>query len=75
MNVAKDALLEIASRLRERCLRRANAAPNPVPAGPFQGFSAPESFSGRGPMPSGMIGAGSSGRYDHFKVSCLFELY
>lgn len=75
MNVAKDALMEIASRLRERILRPANAAAHPVPVGPFQGFPTPENFSGRGAMPSGMIGAGSSGRYDHFKVSCLFELY
>lgn len=75
MNVARDALVEIASRLRERCLRRANAAPNPPPLGPFQGFSAPESFPGRGPLSSGMIGAGSSSGYDHLMVTGLVELY
>lgn len=75
MNVAKGALMEIASRLRDRILRPANAAAHPGPIGHFQGFPTPANFSVRGPMPSGMIGSGSSGGYDHFKVSCLVELY
>lgn len=66
-SVAKDALMEIASRLRERSLRGVVAAANPGPPGPFQGYSTPQGFSRKGPFPSGVIGASSSGGYDNFK--------
>lgn len=68
MNVAKGALMEISSRLRDRILRPANAAAHPGPIGHFQGFPTPANFSVRGPRPSGMIGSGSSVSYDHLKV-------
>lgn len=69
--VAKDALAEIASRLRVRTLRDANAGsePGPVgPAGPVQGFGPARSLAGRGPLPSGTMGASSSGAYEPFRV-------
>ncbi|KAJ8619858.1 hypothetical protein MRB53_028387 [Persea americana] len=68
MNVAKGALMEISSRLRDRILRPANAAAHPGPIGHFQGFPTPANFSVRGPRPSGMIGSGSSVSYDHLKA-------
>eukprot|EP00262_Sarcandra_glabra_P000746 TRINITY_DN10864_c0_g1_i1.p1 TRINITY_DN10864_c0_g1~~TRINITY_DN10864_c0_g1_i1.p1 ORF type:complete len:655 (+),score=142.11 TRINITY_DN10864_c0_g1_i1:65-1966(+) len=66
VNVAKEALSEIASRLRMRTFKGANAPVNPAPVGTFQGVP-PENFSARGPPPSGMIGAGSSGDYGLYK--------
>ncbi|XP_058091532.1 KH domain-containing protein HEN4-like isoform X2 [Magnolia sinica] len=71
MGVAKDALSEIASRLRERTLRGANAAVNPVPAGPIRGAAPPGNFSGRELPPPGMIGPGGSGSFDHLKLLLL----
>ncbi|OVA04991.1 K Homology domain [Macleaya cordata] len=67
INVARDALSEIASRLRMRSLESANAAVEPGPVGPFQGYAPSESFFERGLPPSGMIGAGSSGGYEHMQ--------
>lgn len=64
---AKDALAEIASRLRMRTLRDANAGVEPPPVGPVQGYARVRSLPGRGPPPSGGIGAGSSGRYERIK--------
>ncbi|XP_019054254.1 PREDICTED: KH domain-containing protein HEN4-like [Nelumbo nucifera] len=75
-SVARDALSEIASRLRVRTLRGSNAAVEPPPPppppsmGPFQGFGPSGNFPVRGPPgppPSSIIGAGSSGGYDHMK--------
>eukprot|EP00257_Ricinus_communis_P015347 XP_015573234.1 KH domain-containing protein At4g18375 [Ricinus communis] len=60
--VAKDALAEIASRLRVRTLRDVNAGAEPGPVGPIQGFGAARSLPGRGS--SGMMGASSSGGYE-----------
>lgn len=66
--VAKDALAEIASRLRARCLRDAKALGEPAPIGPHTGYGHPGNIHGGGPPPSGAIGVGSSGGYNHFKV-------
>ncbi|XP_037491940.1 KH domain-containing protein HEN4 isoform X2 [Jatropha curcas] len=62
--VAKDALSEIASRLRVRTLRDANAGAESGPVGPVQGFGPARSLPGRGPPPSGIMGASSSGGYE-----------
>ncbi|KAJ9173067.1 hypothetical protein P3X46_016242 [Hevea brasiliensis] len=61
--VAKDALAEIASRLRVRTLRDANAGVEPGPVGPVHEYRATQSLPGRGPPPSGIMGASSSGGY------------
>ncbi|KAE8022096.1 hypothetical protein FH972_007929 [Carpinus fangiana] len=66
--VAKDALAEIASRLRVRTLRDANAGAEAAPVGPARGFGPAGSMPGGGFPPSGTMGAGSSGRYDPLKV-------
>jgi hypothetical protein len=66
--VAKDALAEIASRLRVRTLRDANAGAESAPVGPARGFGSAGSMPGGGFPPSGPMGAGSSGRYDPLKV-------
>ncbi|KAL0423978.1 UNVERIFIED_CONTAM: KH domain-containing protein HEN4 [Sesamum radiatum] len=60
--VAKDALLEIASRLRTRCLRDANTRVEPGPVRPFPG-----NLRGGGLPLSSTIGAGSSRRYEHLQ--------
>ncbi|KAF8399129.1 hypothetical protein HHK36_014994 [Tetracentron sinense] len=67
--VANTALSEIASRLRARCLRDANGGVEPTPVGPFQGFGPSGRFPGRGPPPSGVIGAGGPGGYEQVKSS------
>lgn len=66
--VAKEALAEIASRLRVRTLRDANAGAESAPVGPARGFGPAGSMPGGGFPPSGIMGAGSSGRYDPLKV-------
>lgn len=65
--VAKDALAEIASRLRLRTLRDANAAAEATPVGPVRRLPA-GGMPGGGLPPSGAMGAGSSGRYDPLQV-------
>lgn len=69
--IAKDALGEIASRLRARFLRDANSGGEPVPTGPVQGqgFGPLGSLPGRGPRAAGPIGPGSYGGYEPFKAS------
>ncbi|KAG5227158.1 hypothetical protein OIU78_026369 [Salix suchowensis] len=62
--VAKDALAEIASRLRSRTLRDANAGTEPGPVGPVPGVGPARNLPGRGPQPSGMMAASSSGGYE-----------
>lgn len=62
--VAKEALGEIASRLRDRCLRDAKGGPEPAPVGPVPRFGPP---GGRTP-PFGSIRASTSGGYGNFKV-------
>ncbi|XP_009393573.2 KH domain-containing protein HEN4-like isoform X2 [Musa acuminata AAA Group] len=47
-DVARDALAEIASRLRARTFRGGNAAVNPAPSAPFHGIPPLESRSDRG---------------------------
>ncbi|RZC61139.1 hypothetical protein C5167_022917 [Papaver somniferum] len=70
MNVARDALSEIASRLRARSLEGTRASAEPVPpARPSNRFGPSESFFERGPPPSGRIGSGSSGGYGHAQVA------
>ncbi|GMY24403.1 KH domain-containing protein At4g18375-like isoform X1 [Fagus crenata] len=66
--VAKDALAEIASRLRVRTVRDANAAAETASVGPAQGLCPTGSIPGGGLPPSGTMGASSSGRYDPLKV-------
>ncbi|XP_010916373.1 KH domain-containing protein At4g18375 isoform X2 [Elaeis guineensis] len=51
-SVAREALSEIASRLRARTLRGGNAATNTAPPAPFRGFPPSESLSSRGPPPT-----------------------
>ncbi|CAK9167604.1 unnamed protein product [Ilex paraguariensis] len=65
--VAKDTLAEIASRLRTRCLRDANAGAEPAPVEPVPRLGPSRSLPGARPPPSGPIGAGSSGRYEILK--------
>lgn len=60
--VVKDALAEIASRLRTRCLRDANAKGEPAPTRVVSG-SVP-----LGPPPAGGMGADSFSRYELYKV-------
>lgn len=66
--VAKDALAEIASRLRARCLRDGSAAaePAPPPPRPVQGYGPIGGFPRGGP-PTGPVGMGSSGSYNAVK--------
>ncbi|XP_057462363.1 KH domain-containing protein HEN4-like [Actinidia eriantha] len=65
--VAKDALAEIASRLRARCLRDANGGAEPAPVRPVKGFGHAGSLPGRGSYPSGPIRAGSFSGYEPLK--------
>lgn len=64
--VAKDALAEIASRFRARCLR--DAKPGTEPA-PLPGFTPRGNLASQGPSPSGVIRGGRPGGYAPFKVS------
>ncbi|KAG6743111.1 hypothetical protein POTOM_054057 [Populus tomentosa] len=76
--VAKDALAEIASRLRARTLRDANAGTEPGPVGPVPGFGPARNLPGRGSQPSGMMAASSSGGYEPLRVifvTCSFTFY
>ncbi|XP_065848151.1 RNA-binding KH domain-containing protein RCF3-like [Euphorbia lathyris] len=65
--VAKDALAEIATRLRVRTLRDANPGTEPGPLGRVQGFGPTRSLPGRNPQLSDIMGAGSSGGYEAFR--------
>ncbi|PIA39734.1 hypothetical protein AQUCO_02600290v1 [Aquilegia coerulea] len=64
VNVARDALTEISSRLRMRSLE---GAVEPGPVGPFQGFGRPESFAERRLPPPGIVGGRTSGGYERVK--------
>lgn len=66
--VAKDALAEIASRLRVRTLRDANSGAETAPVGPAQRFGRSGSIPSIGIPPSGTMGSGGSSRYDPLKV-------
>ncbi|KAL9427626.1 hypothetical protein AB3S75_029750 [Citrus x aurantiifolia] len=71
--VAKDALTEIASRLRARTLRDANVGAEPAPVGPVQLVGAAGGLPSRGPLPSGPVGAGISGGYEPFRGGYDYE--
>ncbi|XWS75458.1 hypothetical protein CRYUN_Cryun01aG0090100 [Craigia yunnanensis] len=64
--VAKDALAEIASRLRVRTLRDVNGGAEPAPVGPVHGFSPARSMPD-GPPPAAAIGPDRSGGYEPFR--------
>ncbi|KAJ8558369.1 hypothetical protein K7X08_005135 [Anisodus acutangulus] len=66
IGVAKDALVEISSRLRERCLKDGNSKVEPAPVRPLLGFVPSEDFQSGDPRRSG-VSAGSSRRYEHLK--------
>ncbi|GAB4832309.1 hypothetical protein Ancab_006320 [Ancistrocladus abbreviatus] len=65
--VAKDALAEIASRLRARCLRGATAGTEPALDGPLPGYGPTGSFPGRGTELSWPLDVGSSAGHNVFK--------
>ncbi|GLT34034.1 hypothetical protein SLA2020_085800 [Shorea laevis] len=65
--VAEDALGEIASRLRVRTLRDANAGAEPAATVPVQGFGPGRSLPGSGPPPSAATSAGKFGGYEPFR--------
>ncbi|XP_031108956.1 KH domain-containing protein At4g18375-like isoform X1 [Ipomoea triloba] len=65
--VAKDALTEIASRLRTRSLRDSNAKVEPAPLRMAPGFGPPGDFPVVSLPPHGGLGTGSSSRFDYLK--------
>lgn len=67
IGVSKDVLVEISSRLRERCLRDANSKVESTPVRPLPGFVPSDDFRSGDPQRSGVMGAGSSRRYEHLK--------
>lgn len=71
--VAKDALTEIASRLRVRTLRDANVGVEPAPVGPGQQVAAAGGLPSRVPPPSGPVGAGISGGYEPLRGGYDYE--
>lgn len=67
--IAKDALVEITSRLRTRCLRDANTRVETASVRPLPGFGLPENLRGGGlPLSSTTI-VRSSGRYENIQDS------
>lgn len=68
-------MVEIASRLRVRTLRDANAGAEHTPVGLAQSFGPPSDIRNGPPLPSSLR-SGSSGGYDPLKVpsSCLYIL-
>lgn len=67
--VAKDALVEIASRLRTRCLHDANTRGELSSVRPLPGFSPGGHLRNVGFSHSSPILAGGLGRYEHSQVS------
>lgn len=65
--VAKDALAEIASRVRIRTLRDANAGAELTPVGPAQGFGPARGLPSGPPLPNS-VGFGSSSGYEPLEV-------
>ncbi|XP_058227967.1 KH domain-containing protein HEN4-like [Rhododendron vialii] len=65
--VAKDALVEIASRLRARYLRDGNAGAELSPVRPVKGFGPGGSLHSRGPDMFGPTRTGSSSAYEYVK--------
>ncbi|CAA3003358.1 KH domain-containing At4g18375-like [Olea europaea subsp. europaea] len=67
VGVAKDALAEIASRLRTRCLRDVNTRAEPGYVKPIPGFGSTRNFRDGGLPLSSSTRAGSSGRHEYLK--------
>ncbi|KAJ8442504.1 hypothetical protein Cgig2_022387 [Carnegiea gigantea] len=65
--VAKDAMGEIASRLRARCLRDGSTGAESAPPRPVHGYGPLGNFPRGGPPIPGPIGVGSSVSYDGVK--------
>lgn len=63
--VAKDALAEIASRFRARCLRDTKAGTEPAPIGPGPGFGPRGNIPGGRPPPPETLGGSRSGGYEN----------
>lgn len=63
--VAKEALAEIASRLRMRTLRDANTGSESNPVRSVHGFGSIGSLPAKEPPPSGPMQGGNSGGYEH----------
>lgn len=66
--VAKDALAEISSRLRARCLRDAKVVGEPAPVRPHTGYGHPGKVHGGPPLGSDSRAFDSPGAYSQFKV-------
>ncbi|KAJ4707102.1 KH domain-containing protein [Melia azedarach] len=71
--VAKDALAEVASRLRVRTLRDANVGAEPASVGPAQRLGSAGSLQGRGPPPSAPVRVGISGGYEPLRGGYDYE--
>ncbi|KAK6152884.1 hypothetical protein DH2020_012523 [Rehmannia glutinosa] len=67
--IARDALVEIASRLRTRCLRDENTRGEPASVRPLPGFGPAGNLRGGGLPVSSNIVPGSLGRYEHLQDS------
>lgn len=67
VNVARDALTEVSSRLRMRSLEGLSGGVEPGPPVPFNGAGRPESFSDRRQPPPDMYGARGPGGYENVK--------
>lgn len=66
-DAAKEALVEIAQRLRTRYLHDANTRVEPAPMRRLPEFSPTENLHGDRFHLSNTVGAGSSGRYEHLQ--------
>ena len=73
--VSKDALTEIASRLRVRTLRDSNTGAEHTPLGPAQGFGPARGLPGGGHSLPGSVGFGHSSGYDPVKVPSSSSTY
>lgn len=71
--VAKEALAEIASRLRMRTLRDANTGSESNPVRSVHGFGSIGSLPAKEPPPSGPMQGGNSGGYEHLWVLIFFQ--
>lgn len=73
--VAKDALAEISSRLRKRCLLDSNSQGELVPVTSIPEFGRAGNSHGGSFYPSPAIIRGSSGRYEPLKVSSVCQSF
>lgn len=69
--IAKEALIEIGSRLKTRCLRDVSTRGEAASVRPLPGFGPPEDLRSGGFPLSSTTAAGSSGRYERMLV-CIF---